>query len=102
LPFDFRAHPIHPAGQLCYAHESSLTRPSWGVHSPRAFYVGPATSSYRYHHVCVWQPLVPRVSPTPCPTFLPFLSSPSKILPPRRSPFLPLPSALILLQAARI
>ena len=26
LPFDFRAHPIHPAGQLCHAHESPLTR----------------------------------------------------------------------------
>ena len=63
-PCDFRAHPIHPAGQLCYTHVAPLVRKSWDKHSLRAFYIGPALSSYRCHHVYVASTSAMRISDT--------------------------------------
>ena len=63
-PCDFLAHPIHPAGQLCYTHVAPLVRKSWDKHSLRAFYIGPALSSYRCHHVYVVSTSSMRISST--------------------------------------
>ena len=46
-PLDFSAHPLHPPGQLVVAHDSPLTRSSWGPHGRRGFYLGPSLDHYR-------------------------------------------------------
>ena len=64
LPLDFNAHPIFPVGQLCYTHESPLTRATWASHASRAFYISPALSHYRCHTVHVVKTAAMRVSDT--------------------------------------
>eukprot|EP01036_Dinobryon_divergens_P037517 gene37517-biopygen29706 len=49
--FDFRAHPIAPAGTAILIHEPPESRGSWASHGVPGFYLGPAVMHYRSHHV---------------------------------------------------
>ena len=51
--FDFRAHPIAPAGTTILIHEPSESRGSWASHGVPGFYLGPAVLYFRSHHVFV-------------------------------------------------
>ena len=90
-PCDFRAHPINPAGQLCYTHVAPLVRKSWDRHSLRAFYIGPALAHYRCHHVYVASTSAMRISDTlfhfPDPLF--HFADPALTLPPQSLPTSP-------------
>ena len=50
-PFDFRAHPIAPAGTAILIHDKPGDRPTWSPHGTPGFYLGPALSHYRCHNV---------------------------------------------------
>ena len=47
--FDFRAHPIGPAGTAIVIHDKPDTRGTWQVHGTPGFYLGPALNHYRAH-----------------------------------------------------
>ena len=49
--FDFRAHPIAPAGTAILIHDKPDARPSWATHGTPGFYFGPALQHYRCHNV---------------------------------------------------
>ena len=96
LPFDFDAHPIHPVGQLCYTLDPASVRPSWSSHSSRSFYIGPAVTHYRCHHMYICTTSSMRVSDTislfPSPLFhFEDPATPPEPLPP--SPSRPHPTA---------
>ena len=80
---DFRAHPLHPPGQLTVTHSPPTNRASWAHHGVRSFYLGPALSHYRSHHVYVVKTGSDRVSDTlahfPVPLF--HFSSPDPLPP---------------------
>jgi len=42
--FDFRAHPIAPAGTAILIHDKPDTRATWASHGTPGFYIGPALS----------------------------------------------------------
>ena len=63
-PFDFRAHPIAPAGTAVLIHEAPETRGTWAGHGVPGFYLGPALSHYRSHNVYVTATRAPRVAET--------------------------------------
>ena len=63
-PVDFLAHPLHPPGQLVVVHESPDARASWATHGLRGYYLGPALSHYRCHHVHILKTGSPRISDT--------------------------------------
>ena len=63
-PFDFRAHPIAPAGTAILIHEAPEVRGTWAGHGVPGFYIGPALSHYRSHHVHVTSTSSPRVTDT--------------------------------------
>ena len=91
--FDFRAHPIHPPGQLVVAHSPPAKRESWAHHGVRAFYLGPALSHYRCHHVYVVRTGSDRITDTlahfPIPLF--HFSPPDPIPPDDPTPTRPHP-----------
>ena len=62
--FDFRAHPIAPAGTAILIHEPPETRGTWAGHGVPGFYLGPALHHYRSHHVYVTATSAPRVTDT--------------------------------------
>jgi hypothetical protein len=62
--FDFRAHPIAPAGTAILIHEPPQTRGTWAGHGVPGFYLGPALSHYRSHHVHVTATSAPRITDT--------------------------------------
>lgn len=47
--FDFRAHPIGPAGTAIVIHDKPSARGTWQVHGTPGFYLGPALHHYRSH-----------------------------------------------------
>ncbi len=49
--FDVNRTPLAPPGIRCLAHVKPSKRLSWGTHAIDAWYVGPATDSYRCHKV---------------------------------------------------
>ena len=51
--FDFRAHPIAPAGTAILIFESPEVRGSWAGHGVPGFYIGPALLHCRSHNVYV-------------------------------------------------
>jgi hypothetical protein len=61
---DFLAHPIHPPGQFVMAHDSPLKRASWAHHGVRGFWLSPALSHYRCHHVFIPKTGATRVTDT--------------------------------------
>jgi hypothetical protein len=63
-PFDFRAHPIAPAGTAILAHEAPEVRGTWAGHGVPGFYLGPALSHYRSHHVYITATRAKRVAET--------------------------------------
>ena len=63
-PFDFRAHPIAPAGTSILIHEAPETRGTWAGHGVPGYYLGPALTHYRSHHVFVTATSAPRVTDT--------------------------------------
>ncbi len=62
--FDFRAHPIAPAGTAILIYESPEVRGSWAGHGVPGFYIGPALQHYRSHNVHVTATSAPRVTDT--------------------------------------
>jgi len=62
--FDFRAHPIAPAGTAILIHDKASARPSWAGHGTPGFYIGPALDHYRCHHVHSNSTSAPRVTDT--------------------------------------
>eukprot|EP01036_Dinobryon_divergens_P061842 gene61842-biopygen29750 len=62
--FDFRAHPIAPAGTAILIHEPPETRGTWAGHGVPGFYLGPAVSHYRSHHVFVTATSATRITDT--------------------------------------
>ena len=48
-PFDFRAHPMGPAGTKILIHDKPDKRQTWQMHGTPGFYLGPALSHYRVH-----------------------------------------------------
>ena len=82
---DFAAHPLHPPGQLVVAYTPPDTRPSWGKHGLRGFYLGPALSHYRCSRVYITSTGDIRTTDTlahfPVPLFH---FSPPEPLPPER------------------
>lgn len=48
-PFDFRAHPIGPAGTAIIIHDKPDDRQTWQMHGTPGFYLGPALKHYRVH-----------------------------------------------------
>ena len=53
-PFDFRAHPIAPAGTTILIHEAPGKRGTWAGHDGvPGYYLGSALTRYRSHHVFV-------------------------------------------------
>ena len=62
--FDFRAHPIAPAGTAILIFESPATRGTWAGHGVPGFYIGPSMSHYRSHHTYVTATRSPRVTDT--------------------------------------
>ena len=62
--FDFRAHPIAPAGTAILIHEAPEVRGTWAGHGVPGFYIGPALAHYRSHHVHVTSTSAPRVTNT--------------------------------------
>ena len=63
-PFDFRAHPIAPAGTAILIHEAPEIRGTWAGHGVPGFYLGPALSHYRSHNVYVTATRATRVAET--------------------------------------
>ena len=63
-PFDFRAHPIAPAGTAILIHEAPEKRGTWAAHGVAGYYLGPALTHYRSHHVIVTATSSPRVTDT--------------------------------------
>ena len=49
--FDFRAHPIAPAGAKVIIHDKPTGRSSWAPHDVLGFYLGPAKKQYRCFNV---------------------------------------------------
>ena len=45
--FDFRAHPIAPAGTKVINHDKPTARGTWAPHGVLGFYLGPAQQHYR-------------------------------------------------------
>ena len=45
--FDFRAHPIAPAGAKVLIHDKPSARESWAPHGVLGFYLGPSKHHYR-------------------------------------------------------
>ena len=45
--FDFRAHPIAPAGTKVIIHDKPSARGTWAPHGVLSFYLGPAQQHYR-------------------------------------------------------
>ena len=62
--FDFRAHPIAPAGTAILIHEPPESRGSWASHGVPGFYLGPAVLHYRSHHVFVTATSATRITDT--------------------------------------
>ncbi len=62
--FDFRAHPIAPAGTTILIYESPEVRGSWAGHGVPGFYIGQALQHYRSHNVHVTATSAPRVTDT--------------------------------------
>ena len=62
--FDFRAHPIAPAGTAILIFESPEVRGSWAGHGVPGFYIGPALLHYRSHNVHVTATSAPRITDT--------------------------------------
>jgi hypothetical protein len=69
--FDFRAHPIGPAGTAVLIHDKPDNRGTWHAHGTHGFYLGPALQHYRTHR-CLGLGtfvrhgrLVPRISSSP-------------------------------------
>lgn len=63
-PFDFRAHPIAPAGTAILIHDKASERPTWAAHGTPGFYIGPALLHYRCHHVHSTITSAPRITDT--------------------------------------
>ena len=63
-PFDFRAHPIAPAGTAILIHEPPEKRGTWAGHGTPGFYIGPALTHYRAHHVYATATCAPRITDT--------------------------------------
>jgi hypothetical protein len=63
-PFNFRAHPIAPAGTAILIHEAPEKRGTWAAHGVAGYYLGPALTHYRSHHVIVTATSSPRVTDT--------------------------------------
>jgi len=64
IPFDFRAHPIAPAGTAILIHDKPDNRATWASHGTPGFYLGPALSHYRSHHVHATATSAPRITDT--------------------------------------
>ena len=47
--FDFRAHPIGPAGTAVLIHDKPDQRGTWQAHGTHGYYLGPALHHYRTH-----------------------------------------------------
>ena len=62
--FDFRAHPIAAAGTAILIHEAPETCGTWAGHGVPGFYLGPALSHYRSHHVYVTSTCASRITDT--------------------------------------
>jgi hypothetical protein len=62
--FDFRAHPIAPAGTAILIHDKPDSRGTWAAHGSPGFYLGPAVSHYRCYHVWASTTKSTRVSDT--------------------------------------
>jgi hypothetical protein len=63
-PVDFRAHPLHPPGQLVVIHERSQDRLSWAQHGLRGYYLSPSLTHYRCHIIHVVRTGATRTSDT--------------------------------------
>jgi hypothetical protein len=63
-PFDFRAHPIAPAGTAILIHEVPEKRGIWAGHGVHGYYLGPALTHYRSHHVFATATCAPRITDT--------------------------------------
>ena len=62
--FDFRAHPIAPAGTAILIHEPPESCGSWAINGVPGFYLGPAVLHYRSHHVFVTATSATRITDT--------------------------------------
>ena len=67
-PFDFRAHLIAPVGTSILIHEAPKTCSTWAGHDVPSYYLGPALTHYRTHHVFVTATSAPRVTDRYYPT----------------------------------
>ena len=47
--FDFRAHPLGPAGTAVLIHDKPDNRGTWQVHGTPGYYLGPSMAHYRTH-----------------------------------------------------
>ena len=47
--FDFRAHPIGPAGTAVIIHDKPGNRGTWEAQGTHGYYLGPAIHHYRTH-----------------------------------------------------
>ena len=63
-PFDFCAHLIAPVGTSILIHEAPKTCSTWAGHDVPSYYLGPALTHYRTHHVFVTATSAPRVTDT--------------------------------------
>ena len=48
-PYEFRSHPMGPAGTAVIIHDKPDKRKTWQMHGTPGFYLGPALSHYRVH-----------------------------------------------------
>ena len=63
--FDFRAHPIAPAGTTILIHEPPEKRGTWTSHGVPGYYiVGPALLHYRSYQVLTSATSAPRITDT--------------------------------------
>jgi len=82
--FDFRAHPIGPAGTAVLIHDKPDNRGTWHAHGTHGFYLGPALQHYRTHRCLATHTGLERLSDTVAwfPEFLhpPSITSPQERL----------------------
>ena len=82
--FDFRAHPIGPAGTAVVIHDKPDNRGTWQAHGTHGYYLGPALQHYRTHRCLATHTGLERLSDTVAwfPEFLhpPTVTSPQERL----------------------
>jgi hypothetical protein len=62
--FDFKAHPIAPAGCAVIVHEKPAIRASWAPHGVSGYYLGPAVAHYRCYRTWITHTNTVRVTDT--------------------------------------